>query len=628
MSFLRHWPFFASVALACAVGVWLHWPSVDSGFRGDDYVQAAMLRGDFSVERSRFDLFDFASGERADTAALRDFGYLPWWSVQDLRLRMWRPLASALMAADYAVFGEHARPQHLHSLAWLVAMLLSAALLLRALLPESIAALACVFFAMEEGHAVPVAWLANRSTLVATTFAFLACAAHVRVRQSAASTHVSRMARVAFVALLTSLALLSGEYSFTALTYVLAYELLVAQGAASERVRASLPVLVPTLVYLLLHATLGRDVVGSGYYISPISSPVSFAMAALVRVPVLVADLVLGFPAAYYNMGSPFRSYVLSHHWFSPSAWRSLPDWTTGHAFIGWAALLGYLWLLRTLLRALPQEQRPALRCLGLGMLLALAPSASALPGGRLVGGAALGVCAVGATLLMQLSPLARGVPWLGRVGRSCLALWVLWVLGLQSVAQARGQSSWFAHESDALRVWSLDADLPVTNAAAQRIYVVATADFTTSVNLPWLRLMHGLPLSRSYRRLMPGSEPFDLRRLDAHTLEITVLTGDVRGDAVPSLYRDDNHPMVDGMRAQLPGLSVQVMRTLLGNPFVVRFRFDEDLDDEHMWFLQCTAEGLRRIHMPKVGEVLRLPKAQLRDLRVLGRSPPGADPE
>jgi hypothetical protein len=201
-------------------------------------------------------------------------------------------------------------------------------------------------------------------------------------------------------------------------------------------------------------------------------------------------------------------------------------------------------------------------------------------------------------------------------------------VLGLQSIDRARAQSSWFAHESDALRVWSLDADLPVSHASEQRVYVIAAPDFTTAANLPWLRLMHGLPLARSYQRLMPGTQPLDVRRVDERTLELTVLTSDVLGDATPSLYRDKNHPVPTGLRVQLPGLQVLVLRTLLGNPVTVRFSFDRSVDDEQLWFLQATMQGLRRVRMPKVGELVRLPKPPLRDLRVIGRNPPGAEAE
>ncbi|HKU38462.1 MAG TPA: hypothetical protein VJR89_09955, partial [Polyangiales bacterium] len=251
----------AAVCVAIGVGLFIHWPSLESGLRSDDYPQRAMIRGEFTVPRSPFDLFDFASGDPHDVRALMDFGYVPWWTVPDLRLRMWRPLASALMSFEQGVL--HATPwqQHAHALGWYAVLVLVASRLFRRWLTLPAAAVATLLFAIEEGHTVPVGWLANRNTLTATALGLLALELHARRREQQTSSPLLALG----TALCASLSLLSGEYAFTALAYVVAYEALRPEPIRARLV-AALPVLLPAAGYLLLHSWIGSDIVGSGFY--------------------------------------------------------------------------------------------------------------------------------------------------------------------------------------------------------------------------------------------------------------------------------------------------------------------------------------------------------------------------
>lgn len=609
-----------STLVAIGLGLALHWPSIDSGFRGDDYVHAAMLRGDFPAKRSPLDLFDFASGDHAEDLRLRDFGYLPWWSVPEVRLRMARPLASASIARDHQWFGAHARPMHLHSMAWFVALLCAASLLLHTTLSPAAAAIALVLFALEEAHTVPICWLANRSTLIATTLSLLCVAVYVRARR--------RKSKVdAWAATLFSVsALAAGEYALTGLAYAFAYECVVSRQALAARCRALAHLALPVVVYLALRSALGADVAGSGYYLSPMHEPLAFTLAALSRVPVLLADLIFGLPSGYFNLGAPFRDLVLASGLFDPVTWHRLPDWATWHVIIGALALLAYVLLLR-FARRLPhgsQRQRSAVALFGVGGLLALLPSAGSLPGDRLLCAAALGMSAIAGTVLAHAHPFVdRTLALRTRVlhGALCCALVAVGVAwsGVRTYRQVR----FFAHESEALRIWALDGDLPTgRDTPRTRVYVIGSADFTTAANLPWLRALHGRPLAQSYRRLWPATAPLDLVRVADRTLEIRTLTSNVRGGAVPSLYRNADHPIVAGYTAELPGLRVRVTRAAQGNPVWARFGFDRSLDDPRLVLLHSTPRGLRRVAMPPLGETLRVGRPVMRDLRELDADP------
>lgn len=605
------------VCSAIGLGLFLHWPSLDSGYRGDDFPQRAMLRGEFAAPRAPLDLFNFASGEPRDIEQLMDFGYVPWWSVPDLRLRMWRPLASALMVLDQRVLDASAEFQHAHSLFWYALLVLACSRLFRRWLSLPAAAVATVLFAIEEGHTVPVGWLANRSTLIATALGLLTLELHASAREAtAAAAQTPRSVatgRASATALCAGLALLAGEYAFTALAYVFAYECLRPE-PIRERLRLSLPVIAPTMIYLVVHSSIGSDIVGSGFYLSPVREPLAYAGEALLRVPAMFADLSFGLPADWFNSNGPFRNFFLKQEWFSPMTWRKFPAWPVWHGAIGYLAILAFYALLREAVSRAPESSRRPLQAMTIGALLSLLPAAGSLPGDRLIVAAAVGVSGVYGTLIVHALPRP------GALGVRNLLAWIVAfaVAGPLSIDRVYHGVRGFAFSGEGQRIWARDAELPLgTTVRDTRVYLISTADFMTAVNLPWARLTEGLPLPRSYRRLNPGVLPCDVLRTSDRSLRIMPLSSDVRYSALPSLYRGDSAPMRADQRIRLPGLEVLVEQVRDGNPTLMHFTFDRSLEDPQLWFLESTIDGLKRFQVPKLGETTRVRRAIYRDLRV-----------
>jgi hypothetical protein len=600
--------FPCALLAALAVGLFLQWPSLQVGFRGDDYVQHAMFRGDFPSPRSAFDLFSFASGTRADYQRLVDFGHLPWWAHPQLRLRMWRPLASALMALDFTLFDTRAQLHHVHSLLWFGLLLWAAGRLLFRVLPGPAAALALVMYATGPCHTLPVGWLANRSTIVGSALAFFAIDVLV-----AGGERASRLRRWA-CATLTATALLCGEYAVATIAYGLAFAWLGTPGADRRRqLQTSLPVLAPLLGYLLLHTLVGSDIVHSGYYISPFGAPLSFAHAVVTRVPVLVADMLLGLPSYQFSSGTPLRDVVLSWQLFTPQVWAHLPDWPTWHTLIGYLAIaLAVLQLRATRARA------PALTWLCAGSALSLIPCAGSLPEDRLLVASTLGAYALVACVLTSLPrAFAERARKRERFGYAFLAAFAAWV-AISSASRSHDDVRSIRAGSELARTWCLDADMPdATTAHVARVYLLSHADFNTAVNLPWLRLLEqNQPVPLSYRRLSAGPMPIDVIRTGDRVLELSVITRAVFGSAVPSLYRDASSPVRRGEQHTLPGLRVTVLDVLDGNPSRTRFEFDRSVDDPRLWFLVSGEHGLRRQTMPPVGKTLRLMFAYYGDIQ------------
>ncbi|HKU37625.1 MAG TPA: hypothetical protein VJR89_05740, partial [Polyangiales bacterium] len=359
---------------------------------------------------------------------------------------------------------------------------------------------------------------------------------------------------------------------------------------------------------------IGSDIVGSGFYLSPLREPFAYAKAALLRIPALYADLTFSLPADWFNGGGPLRSFFLKKDWFSPQVWMRLPSWSVWNALIGGVGFLITLALFRIVQARAPESCRRPLQGLALGALLSLLPGAGSLPGDRLVVAAAFGFAGVFGALIVHARP-RRGQLAIGALGAWVFALAVAGPLSFHRVyKQARG----FAFNSEGMRVWTDAAELPPPEQAPHtRVYVLATADFTTAVNLPWLRLASGYPLPLSYRRLCPAVSPIDVRRTGERTLEIVVLSSEVRFSAQPSLYRGESAPIPTNFFVRMPGLDVRVVLARDGNPAIMRFDFDRPLEDPSLWFLQSTPDGLKRWEPPKVGDFRRVIRPMYRDLRV-----------
>lgn len=602
--------FLTTLAAALLLGLTVQWPSLHGGFRGDDYVQRAMFRGDFPTPRSAFDLFSFAAGTPEDHKALVDFGHLPWWSHPELRLRMWRPLASALMALDFQLWDRDARLHHAHSLLWFCLLLIAAGRLLWRVLPPPAAAVAWLLFAASPCHTLPVGWLANRSTLIACTWAFVALELQLYAR-----TRRALWPRLVCAAA-SCIALLCGEYALSALAYGLCFSALwpfepsLPKPTLREQARDALPVLAPLCGYLVLHSLLGSDIVHSGYYISPLRSPVDFAAALVARVPVLSADLLFGLPSYYYHAGTPLRAWLLSQNLFSPEVWARLPDWRTWQVAIGYLALafglVLYLWSRRA-----PQQPCPP-RWLVAGTLLSLVPCAGSLPEDRLLTAATLGSSALVACTLVSVARSLLRPP--RTAAAFALSVPLIW-LPISALTRSYDDVREIVDGSAIARAWCLLAELPSDPKA--RVYLLNTPDFNSAVNLPWLRLLeadHAPP--SSYRRLSPSPMPVRVQRVNERTIDLRMVTSEVYGAAVPSLYRDASSPVRPGERHELPGLVVTVLETYAGNPVTMRFELDRPLEDPGIWFLAATEHGLRRQELPAIGADMLVPYAQYRDLR------------
>lgn len=569
----------ALAAIVLAIG--LRAAALDAGWFQDDAVQIAMLEGAYPGDYAAFDLFRFADVERDGRAGL-DAGSLPWWSAPNLRIAMFRPLASGLIALDHVSFGIDARPAHVHSLLWLAAAIGALALALGELFAAPVVALALFFFAADESLSAPAGWIANRSYLIVASFGWLAVWAHVRAQRTI-STGRLRLVE----ALCISLALAGGEYALGMLAYPIALELFRRHAPWRDRGIALVPAIVPGVVYLALRGALGFGTRGSGFYLDPLATPIAFMHALFERLPTLIGMLVVG-NTARWGLAADTRA-----------------AWVAAGVAAGLALLAAAWWASRDATGI----ARPALLAMAAGALGSLVPTASALPDERLLVSAAGGAASVFACVVIVAGSRARAAlrsrAPLRALALAALALGLVFVHGFEAAQRSHATLAAFAQRARAEWQWAQSAAIP-DDPDAQVVFL-SGADFTTNASLVQVRRLAGHVSPRSYWRLSPYSLPHVVERISDDAIEVRVL----QGTALPfanSLYRSDATPLASGDVVELDGMRVTVLEAQDGEPLHLRFAFGRSLDDPRLVFLHATPRGMRRIAMPPVGGKLRLP--------------------
>jgi hypothetical protein len=355
-----------------ALGLLAHLPALWVGFLADDHAQRLALRAapDSVGGLAPLDLYDFGSAAEPGT-----FQELPWWTAQDWSVRFLRPVTSLSRWLDHLLFGDLAVLHHWHSLALFgLLLLLLWRLYGRLGLDPRTRWLALALFAVDESTVVPVAWLANRNSLLEAL-----CAAGALLCASA------RPARPLLALLLAALATLSKESGLLLLLVVP----LVLPRTRGTRPWASLLGWALALAYLGVYWALERGA-NSRFYPEPWEAPLD----ALLRAP----GFLLQALAALWTPFAPDLSFYR-------------PDWAIALRLLAAPLAALWIWLLWSARRHLP-AQSPFLLLL---LLATLAPQVAAPESNRLL----LLPAAIAAPLLASAllarpaKPLARGALWL-----------------------------------------------------------------------------------------------------------------------------------------------------------------------------------------------------------------------
>jgi hypothetical protein len=288
---------------------------------------------------------------------------------------------------------------HLHSVAWYALLLgVVGAVYRRFVQPAWVAGAAFLLYAIDDTHGATISWIANRNAILASTFGLLALLFHDRWRREKSARHAAFALASFFVGLL------AGEAAVGACAYIGAYALFLDRADRRSRLLSFLPYAAVVVLWRAAYQWLGYGARGSGAYIDPGREPAAF----LARLPQQIAMLLQG----------QFGAFSADLWFWSPTDAAPV---LIAAAFVTCIVLfLLFFPLLKTDVVA---------RFWAASAVGSLVPSASSIPGDRLLLLAGVGAMALLAqlmtTFIEKAPPLPSSGKWRAVIGVALAFLFV-----------------------------------------------------------------------------------------------------------------------------------------------------------------------------------------------------------
>jgi hypothetical protein len=535
--------------IAVAAGLLLALPSLAGGIFADDDLLLLFLQHKTPYAPAWYDLYHFVPDGPARVADVVARGQFPWWAAPTLHLHFVRPLSSALVALDYALFAQAPLGYHVHSILWWMLALVAVGVVYRRILRPATAAIALLLFAVADAHALTYAWIASRHALVSAAPAFFALAAAIRAREE-------QWAPGRWLAPLgMGVALLGGESALGALALWASFEALgprAPDGWIAKLRGAAMPMALG-IAYLGVYALVGGGTHASGGYVVPTSAEAIVLMVSK-RLPGLFAAALVDFPSELSTL---------------------LPAWPFVVVAVVAGVAVALLW--RAARPLIEPRERAAVRWLIPGACLAMLGNSGGFPGGRLLFVANLAWCALFAVLLRH--GLRRGEQALvyRRVVTGVLLVIHVVAAPLLAVQMTRG----LAQAEHAIEVV---AKAPALNAlpAPREIFFVQASDPSSS-SYPIAHLTRtGAPSAPSCATTLSGStHGVRVTRTGPASLTLATPTGAFNEAPFETMFRASSIRFAVGDAVKACSARVTVLDVDGdGRPTRIEARFDEPLDD------------------------------------------------
>lgn len=599
--------------IAVGLAILLSLPALRVGLVADDFFHRAALLGSEKFAQfvsSPNDMFSFFDGDPTRVQQMMDAGFLPWWVYPGMKAAFWRPLTVLTHQLDYRLWPDHPWLMHAQNIAWYAAVVAAVALIYRRFIPTGwVVGLAAVLYAVDDAHAMPIAFIANRNALIATFLGVLALGLHDRWRRGG-----WRFGAVLAPGILL-LSLLAKEEGVATCAYLAAYALFVDRGPLLRRAATLVPYAVVVIAWRGLWSYLGYGVANVGFYVDPLNEPARYLAALVQRAPYLLLGQWAGLPAELYLMENLVGAALV----------RSL--WWVGVAAAVLLALV--LW---------PMIRRDATaRFWALGALLALLPACTTFPADRMllfVGVGAFGLIAqfLAATFAPRASQPREGsvgpasptsqassvrLPALPAGGRrskfaSPAALVGGLLILVHIVVAPIGLPLRVGMPTGPRLVEQFAMRAPLDATVAQQDLIVVNPPSLLHVGyLPVEREFAGLPAPRRVRYLGSGLAAMTVRRPDAQTLVVGIDGGYI-GWTFERLFRDERQRMALGEQVVLTGMTATVTDlTPDGRPAEAAFRFGVALEDLSLRWLVWRNGEFVPFTPPAVGGEIELPSTQ-----------------
>jgi hypothetical protein len=587
--------------LAGLVAVALAAPSVWIGWLADDYTHQLAIVGSEafpSTLGSSWNPFRFWDGDPAKTKLLMDMGISPWWTDPDIQAVLWRPLAVLTHHLDYAIWPGSPWLMHVHNLLWFGAAVGLAAMLYQRISGAGWAAgLAGLLYALDDAHATPAAWIANRSTLPALVFGVAAILAHDRWRQASISPNAmgpDRRPRVRWgwpilSGACLSLSLLSKEEGLSTVAYLFAYAVFIDRSPRMPRAISLLPCAAIVVAWRAAWAAVGGGMKNVWFYVDPLADPLRYAGKVIEWLP--------AFLLGQWATPPPDINILFNH--MDGSVHPLI--WWAGVAFLGVAAAV--------MVPLLRRDRISGFYAVGMG--LSILPPCAGLAGDRLLMFAGVGAMGLLARFIERYLQVMRGdgpkaLAGLRRVlTKTFVGVMVAFHLILAPPALLLRSAAplgppWVLRQAEArFPVDPDDANKDILLVNAPSVLFVAYA--------PVMRALGHEPVPRSVRVLSPGFSAVRISRPDTRSLVFRP-TPSYLTVPLDRLFRADSAPYAAGDVLELRGMRVVIQELDdRGRPAAVAFHFPVELEDSSLRWFQWKDGKFIPFAPPAVGETVDL---------------------
>ena len=524
-------------------------------------------------------------------ALMKNYGTLPWWTPDNLRACLWRPVTAFTHWLDYRLFPDSPRLMHAHNIAWFAAIVFLLTMVYRKLMGVGWAAgLAALLFLLDVNTYVPVTYVANRGFFLSLFFGLLCLYEHHQWRSAK-----SRSGCV-LSALFLALSLLAEESGASTFAFILAYALVLEPGSWRSRALTILPSVLVIVLWWTIYTLSGFGLAHLGYYIDPAHEPLEFAQVVIPRAMVLLGGQLASVPPDVFFALNPLLQSKLTALYCVPVV----------------AALVVFLpWVRRDKTAAFWFTV----------MVLAAIPLATEVPLSKNLGFVAVGayglIASFVAGLITRPSRLPEGLTCRILAWIACVLLILAHVPGAvaERVAAVKAASFLFTGKN---RFNDL-GDGP--NIENKNVIVVNEPCPIALAYTPSYMAYHHQPLPRTLRALVPGCTSFDVQRTDDKTLVIQ--------SKAPDIFSCDNVGPIHGVyvcrmanlllgkprckkgdRYDLGSLTVEVLESDASDlPSRVAFRFDTSLDspDFHWLRFDRPTQSYQPFKIPAIGQSVTL---------------------
>ncbi len=613
LAFLRRCLEYRLLPIILALGaIVVMLPAVKLGLIADDLPQRAVeLKPDQLPPRMHetgnpadsgsfstvlFDLFGLDRDPHC-VASMKTYGTLPWWTPDDLRCSLCRPVAAFTHWLDYRLFPDSPALMHAHNIAWFAVDVFLITIVYRKLMgPGWAAGLAALLFLLDSNTYLPVAFVANRGFFIALFFGLLCLYEHHHWRST------KTRSAMALSALFLALSLFAEESGASTFAFILAYALVLEPDSLRNRALTLLPSVLVIIGWRIIYTVSGYGLNRVSLFIDPAREPLQFLRELLPRDVIILGSQLTSVP--------PELLFVIK-----PSLHLAV------------IALYG-VFVIAALVVFLPWVSRDKIAAFWFAaMILAAIPEAVLIPLSKNFGFIAVGAYGLIASFVGGFFTQPGWLPnWRGYrilVWIACVLLLLAHVPGAMAgrILAVKVNSFLFAWASHPIRNSQNRDTRNWPNIENVNVIVVNAAFPLMSIYVPAYKAYYRQPLPKTIRTLAPGCTGFDAQRTDDKTLVIQ--------SHGPDIFSCDNVGPIhiaytmsacnlvkpancrSGDRYNLDGLTVEVLAVDASDlPSRVAFHFNASLDSpDFRWScFDWRTASFKPFKVPAIGQTVTLP--------------------